>query len=310
MISEDVKFFAGFIITYHRSHLILETLEKILNQSFPPEKILIVDNSNDSKTKKVIRNFNNPRLEYYKVGYNSGPAGGSKIGLEKLAAEGFKWIYWGDDNNPPRDLTVFKRMFECIYELEAQNQKVGLFCGKGAKLNSITGRIQSLSNSELKEKEIVEVDVIAGGQTLMINSKLPKNDILPDPNLFFAFEDLDLSLKAKENGFKCFVDSKTWRNIRLSYSNVHTNYRPVGRNFGNSKELNRQYYSTRNLLIIFRERGYFLACMFILFKSVLKIPVGFIKGWKYGAKNAELQSLAIFHFITHNFKNDLDVTME
>lgn len=74
-------------------------------------KILVVDNSESDVTKEAIEKLGYENLEYYRVGYNSGPAGGSKIGLEKLSAEGYDWIYWGDDNNPPRDETVFRRFF-------------------------------------------------------------------------------------------------------------------------------------------------------------------------------------------------------
>lgn len=63
-----------------------------------------------------------------------------------------------------------------------------MFCGKGGKFNKITGRIRSMSNQELEGKEIAEIDVVAGGQTLLVNAEIVKKGILPDASLFFLLK--------------------------------------------------------------------------------------------------------------------------
>ncbi|TAE20248.1 MAG: glycosyltransferase, partial [Bacteroidetes bacterium] len=98
--AEQSKYLAGFIITYNRVNILPDTVEKILAQSFPPEKLLIVDNSEGTETEEWVKTVPHLPLHYYRVGYNSGPAGGAAIGLQKLAEEGYEWIYWGDDNDP------------------------------------------------------------------------------------------------------------------------------------------------------------------------------------------------------------------
>lgn len=66
--------------------------------------------------------------------------------------------------------------FECIEELQRAGESIGMFCGKGGKFNKITGRIRSMSNQELEGKEIAEIDVVAGGQTLLVNAEIVKKE--------------------------------------------------------------------------------------------------------------------------------------
>src|SRR5687768_7215833 len=93
--------FAGFIMTYERSDLLLSTIKTIFDQTISPKKLLIIDNSKSDKTEILIKQLNDPRVFYHKQGYNSGPAGAARTGLQILAAEGYDWIYWGDDDDPP-----------------------------------------------------------------------------------------------------------------------------------------------------------------------------------------------------------------
>ncbi|AVR46892.1 glycosyl transferase [Christiangramia fulva] len=295
--------FAAFVITYNRVQVLPDTIKKILSQSLPPEELLIVDNSDNDTTEKLVESLSNPKISYYKVGYNSGPAGASKIGLEQLAKEGFEWIYWGDDNNPPRDDSVFKRMLECINRLEKESRKPGLMAGTGASFNSLTGRIRSHSNAELRGKEILETDVVPGGHTLFVNSELVRRKILPDPNLFFAFEDLDLSLKSKNAGFHNFVDARTWLQVRYKYGDSAEDYRPNLK----KKEVNRnrEFYSARNLLHIFYQQRYYSAFAFTFLKILIKIPLGYFK--KSGSKSSKIYTRALKQFLTGKYQNNLKV---
>ncbi len=299
------KAFAAFVITYNRPQLLETTLSRIIGQTHPPEYILIIDNSNNTLTKELILSFKNPKILYHKVGYNSGPAGASRLGIEKLEEMGYKWIYWGDDNNPPRDENVFKRMWECIRTLEEKGEPVGLLAGKGGSFNSWTGRVRSLSNLQLKRSEILEVDVVPGGQTLFVNSEIIKEGLLPDKKLFFGFEDLDMSLKLKKSRFSAYVDAKTWLSVRRSYGNSGDDYRPTLP----SKNINwnRKLYSTRNLLHIFYRQGFYKALIYTFLKSILKIPVGYFYGYKYGTKNSIVQFSAIKQFLTGKYQNNLKV---
>ncbi|WP_026838111.1 glycosyltransferase [Gillisia sp. JM1] len=102
---------------YECSEIILNTINKLQSQTFPPEVILIVDNSNSNLTKEVIQGQGFQDVIYHQVGYNSGPAGAAYYGLKELTRLGYDWIYWGDDDNPPRDRHEFEDLFTGIEKL-------------------------------------------------------------------------------------------------------------------------------------------------------------------------------------------------
>jgi glycosyltransferase involved in cell wall biosynthesis len=76
----EQKRFGGFIMTYQRAAVLKSTIAQIFEQSVIPEKLLIVDNSDDDETKQMVLSLRDPRLMYHGVGYNAGPAGAAKIG--------------------------------------------------------------------------------------------------------------------------------------------------------------------------------------------------------------------------------------
>jgi len=93
--------FAAFIITFRRSALLNDTINKLLLQSQPPDKILIIDNDPEKSAEYLLHKFPGKKISYFSVGYNSGPAGAAYYGLKILAEEGWEWIAWVDDDNPP-----------------------------------------------------------------------------------------------------------------------------------------------------------------------------------------------------------------
>ena len=118
----------------------------------PPEKLLIVDNSFSNITQDLVKKINLPNLYYHKVGYNSGPAGAAAIGLKILSDEGYDWIYWGDDDDPP----YFKNTFEILIEMAIQSNQVGCVGSVGQFLNFKTGFIKRVPDSYLQNYKTIE----------------------------------------------------------------------------------------------------------------------------------------------------------
>ncbi|MCZ2845104.1 MAG: glycosyltransferase [Candidatus Bathyarchaeota archaeon] len=289
-------------MTYERPKILLNSIKELQRQTFRPEYILVVDNSESYDTQKAIEKLSNPIVKYHRVGYNSGPAGAASIGLQKLTDKGFKWIYWGDDDNPPKHRTIFENFFSKIEKLSKEsNIEVGVFGGRGGNLNKVTGRISSLTNSQLQKADIIEVDVVPGGHTMLVNAEVVIQKVFPEGKLFFGFEELDFCLKVRKKGFKVVVDSEDWLKENSKEGNIAANFKWKGSSFGDSSLLWRNYYSTRNLLYIYFKNLYFFPFLFLLFKSVLKSMVGFRYGLNYGKKNLVIQWKAILHFFTNTY---------
>nr|WP_276559892.1 glycosyltransferase [Roseivirga pacifica] len=254
-------------MTYNRPDIIADTVDKIFQQSYPPQKLLVVDNSEDSETETVIKSIENSHLEYVKVGYNSGPAGAAKKGLEILVQEGYQWIYWGDDDDPPSSNNIFEKLLKI-----AINEKgVGAVGSIGNIFYPYRARVFNISNTVLKSKDVIEVDCIPGGHNFIVSgSAIRESGVLPTANLFFGFEELDFCLSLKKEGYRLLVDSKTWYQNRLSDGNCIDSYRFKSSSGTSKVNYKRMYFSHRNMLYILNKNNSILGLMFLISKGLVK----------------------------------------
>lgn len=283
---------AAFIMTYERAKTLEDTIDRILEQTVPPEKILIVDNSAGFETKELIENLGNPVLEYFRVGYNAGPAGAAKIGLERLASEGFSWIYWGDDDDPPRTHDAFQTLLEIPIENKGE---VGILGLMGNNFNVHTALITKLKLDEMRG--IREVNSMAGGSMMLVNGMVVKRGIVPDEQLFFGYEELDFCLRVRKAGYRILVDADYYRAAKINSTKRSGNRLDrLGINIGRNS-LWRQYYSTRNLLIIVceKERSGF-GLISILLRTLFKMGISYFKGIKFGRDYSVLMIRAFVDF--------------
>lgn len=300
--------FAAFIMTYERPAVLSNTIAKLLNQTYAPCKILIVDNSLTSTTRRLVAKLNNSRIEYINVGYNSGPAGAASIGLQILTEQGYDWIYWGDDDDPPKKDDTFELMFTSIDSLQKKTPdiRLGIFGQIGGYFNGYTARMRNLYNKELGG--IQEVDQIPGNKTMIINSKVVKAGVLPNAKLFFGFEELDFCLRVKKAGYVIMLDGDAWLKSRIELGKVNANYKWKGSHSGRVDLIWRQYYSGRNMLDILFKNKYYIGLLFFLIKLMAKSVYGFKFGSTYGLKNFKVQWLAIRDFLVGKFhKVDLEL---
>jgi GT2 family glycosyltransferase len=272
----STKKFAAFIVTFNRAEILMDTIHKILTQTLPPEKILIVDNGTSDETKKKLDELY-PELAYIKVGYNAGPAGGDKIGLDILAKEGYEWIFWGDDNDPPPTPDAFEKLLKLAESYDGNCGQVGMV---GSRFNKLTGLLQRASNDELRETTYIEVDTIGGGQCKIVNAKSILNGILPEEKLFFGFEDLDFDLSQKKAGYNILVHSDLFLACRKRWNRLQV-HNTVGRK-KDERVLWRDYYSIRNALFIMKKHRHYLAFTSILFVSFAKSLLSYKHGLRYG----------------------------
>jgi GT2 family glycosyltransferase len=283
--------FAAFIITYRRPEILSQTIEEIFRQSLSPEKILIVDNDPDQSASFVVQRFSHYPLEYVAAETNTGPAGAGKIALQKLAAEGFDWIAWMDDNDPP----LFDDVFQILLSLAALHPRCGCVGAVGQFFNFRTGLIERVPDQLLQGSGILHVDNIAGNMCKLVSGQMIRETgLLPNPELFFGFEELDYDLRIKKFGYSVLVDKALYYRHRAFHNKLNFKYKR-----GLKKERNqfwRDYYSVRNLLQILAYHrcltGLFLTILRILFRSVR----GFRYGFSYGFLNCKINMYALFHF--------------
>lgn len=284
--------FAVFVMTYNRPEILGKTIISLLGQTYQPEKVLVIDNDKNQSAKQVVDKLISFPVSYIATGENVGPAGAAKIGLEILSREGFHWIGWMDDDDPP----VFSDSFERLLTLGERFPNCGCVGAVGHYFNSKRGLIKRVSDKELEEEGPLYVDNIAGNMCKIINARvILEKDILPNEKLFFGFEELDFDLRVKNAGFQLMADKEIYKRNR-----VHSNRIGYQLIRGKKKEVSRlwrEYYSTRNLLYILKQHKSFIALSKTMFRSILKSIVGFRFGFIYGLTNAKYILLGLSHFL-------------
>lgn len=84
------------IPTYNRAHLIGETLDSVLAQTYPHWECIVVDDGSTDETEKVVQAYvdKDPRFQYHKrkVEYKKGASGSRNYGFELSSGTYVKWL--------------------------------------------------------------------------------------------------------------------------------------------------------------------------------------------------------------------------
>lgn len=280
--------FGGFIITYNRPKEILETIKILFDQTFPPEVIWVIDNSENLETGFAIASQLDARIKYHRVGFNAGPAGAAGIGLKICSEEGLDWILWADDNDPP----FFADTFERLLSIRNESPYCGVLGSVGHFFDRKKGVIKRVQSRLLEKKKFVEVDYVAGGMAMIISSNMVKEGISPDPELFFGFEELDFCLKAKRKGYAIVAHAELFLELRKKHNRMEFD-RPI---YQKKQSSVREYYSLRNLLMISDTLTLNTMKKRLIGKWIAKMFYGFRYGIAYGTSNFKYIFFAFYHY--------------
>jgi len=269
--------YAAFIITYRRVDILKKTIVELLNQSLPPSRILIVDNDPDSSALNAIDDQKNSIIDYFSVGLNSGPSGGAYWGLKKLFEQGWEWVLWIDDDDPPSAVNQLETILS-IKNIYPFPEEIGVLGASGVLFNYDSFRINRIPDSQLSG--ILEVDMVAGNQFPFIHRRVYESGILPNSKLFFGFEDLEFGLRVKELGLKLLVNGEEVLRLRKHF-NKYGKEKQRGLK-KKTKHLWREYYSTRTISYILKNKNRNLIMIKYSLFSLLKILQSFRFGLMYG----------------------------
>jgi GT2 family glycosyltransferase len=286
-------FFAAFIMTYNRVSILEDTIKKIFSQSLPPHKVIIIDNDYNFSAKEIQNNYPEYNISYHPIGYNSGPAGAAKVGLEILVNEGYQWIAWMDDDDPP----IFENTFEILLNMATSNVNCGCVGVVGHFFNRRTGFMKRVPDYMLQTNGILEVDTIAGGMYKIVSGKMIREcNVKPDKKLFFGFEELDFDIQIKKANYKLLVDRAFYWKHRVHFNRVILPKKAL--NLKSDAALVREYFSIRNIFYLTAKNKLYTAFIYIFcyhfFKQLLRLK----KNIRSGLKGFKIFFLAFFHFLT------------
>ncbi len=271
--------FAAFVITKDRPEILISTIEKLLTQTFPPEFILIVDNSDNIETKFSVQQIADDRIGYHAVGYNSGPAGGAYWGLKILFERGFDWVLWVDDDDPPKFNNLIEDLFQIITAND--NESLGMVGAVGERFNRKRAKIVRLNDDQLKG--YMDVDTISGNMFPLVSKRVLERGILPTADFFFGFEDLSFCLAVKRVGFHILTSGDVHLNHRKKTGRL--NLKKKTYNKRSHEAIWREYYSIRSLIfIMLHQEKKLVGSTLVIVRNILKSLFVFKFGFGYGFK--------------------------
>jgi len=116
--------------TYNRCFCLWKAINSVLEQDYPFFELLVVDDASGDETEKLMKEFSDPRIRYYKLKKNNGASHARNFGLKK--AKGEYIAYLDSDNTWYREYLGLM-----IKALENNEEKVLVFCKKNYRLTLI-----------------------------------------------------------------------------------------------------------------------------------------------------------------------------
>jgi glycosyltransferase involved in cell wall biosynthesis len=281
---------ACFVITFDRPGRLREILAAYAAQTRPPDHVLVVDNGDPGPSREVIAGCRGLAVVHQPLGDNRGPAGAAAHALARLAAEGWEWMLWADDDDPPRLPDTLDRLGR-LAEGE-DGPTLGGVGAVGARFDWRRGRIVRLADAALTGRP--EVDVVGGGHSLILHRRAVETAGLPDERLFFGLEEVEYCLRIRRTGLHLLVDGPLMREHRRLAGRLGHRVRRSPLPDEDVGSLWRRYYTTRNY--VFMMRRTFdrpdLARREAA-RALLRAAAGFLRGPRLGLALARLQLAAV-----------------
>lgn len=149
------------IATLNREDVVGNSIESVLEQNYSDLEIIVVDQSENEETKKVVESFNDERIKYIRI---------NKKGLSNARNEGIKsskgkYICLLDD-----DAEYNEKFFEIIDEVIEKNKDISIIGGKVE--DKVTSRVflNGMDNIQRKVK-FDEFDKCLVSSALVIDYK-------------------------------------------------------------------------------------------------------------------------------------------
>ena len=241
----DPESLGAFVMTFRRPDTLGRTLELVTAQSLPPEEILVVDNDPQRSSEAVARSLG---VRYHSMGENAGPAGAAARGIAWGLDRRFDWIVWLDDDDPPDSENRFERLLSLVPDPGGDD--VGGVAASGVRWDWKRGRPTRLPDAALHGA--VEIDAAAGRDHPIFRRRAVQAAGLPEPRLFWGYEDYGYCLRVRRAGFRILCDGDLMRQRRDREGRTGFQPRRQAVPRGAKQALPRDYYTSRNYIHLMR----------------------------------------------------------
>ena len=191
------------VTTFNRAHMVTETIDSILNQTFKDIELIVVDNCSSDDTEEVIKAYTDERIRYFKHENGGVVAVNRNYGIGQAQGE---YIAFCDDD----DLWLPEKLKKQMLEFEKDNQ-IGLVCSNAIIFDE-NGERGEFFETGLPDSNFT-LESLIWGSSVICSSVLVKKSVIDDVGLMdvsseiFTAEDYELWLRVAQKYRIKYVDS-------------------------------------------------------------------------------------------------------
>ncbi len=243
------------IVTYNRIEYLKKSLDLYDNQSYKPQRIIVVDNCSTDGTIDFLKEWKKLETGINKevifLDSNQGGSGGFYAGLKQaISFDDIDWIWVADDDAFPA-LDAFEKAYEFIDSNKKLISNCAAICGVCSYDNQISPIQRSLlkntifgiqefpiSEKYYEGKDYFEINLYSFVGTIMKKENLIKAG-LPRKDFFIYQDDLEHAVRMGRTGkIYCLTSVNIEHKDNVAPKNV-TSWR--------------DYYASRNLTVMYKE---------------------------------------------------------
>ena len=264
------------VLTYRRPKLATQVVRGLIDrEQLPADRVLLVVNGDGG--------LDDPALEadiaVLRLPENVGPAGGYRAGLEEALARypDARWLYLCEDDvglfelPSPRAVALVERVERDELAAAAAGEPVGAVVAYGRDLDARRGTTTPHGADE-RSAPLEPVDVAAWGASL-VSRRVVEAGVLPDPDMFFGYEDFDFWFKLRAAGFRLLLDTAATRAVAGTISSRGREEALIAARPVDAEEPWRRYYEARNFFVLRRRYGRFSWTLSHLAKSLRRMQL-------------------------------------
>ncbi|MCH5216266.1 MAG: glycosyltransferase family 2 protein [Muribaculaceae bacterium] len=191
------------VVTYNRLALLKENIEALKSQSYPLDKIIIVNNHSDDGTAEFLDQYSSDsQIKAYNLQENIGGAGGYNFGIKKAILDGADWVWVMDDDSIPDCYAL-----EALVDNIDNNTDIGFLCSKVVWTD---GKIHKMNIPKFPKpvhNNIESIDTTtpisaATFVSTIINAKAVYRVGLPIKEFFIWHDDIEYTERIISAGFR------------------------------------------------------------------------------------------------------------
>lgn len=263
------------VVTYNRLEFLKEGIQGILDQTTPPDKIIIVNNGSTDGTDAYLKTLHQPQIEIV-TQENLGGAGGFHTGIKKAYEAGYEWIWVMDDDVEPfkdclENLLKYKELSQCIHPLRIFSDNNEVFKWEHYFDYRICMPVLH-HNISLENKDFCYVNT-ACFEGMLVHRDLVEKIGFPNKEYFIAGDDTEYGILANLHTNVMYTKTAAMYRKR---ANISYKIRPL-----------QAYYEYRNIFLLRKNiRPYFpenFSSMFYknLYRDFFSKVMMIIKGKEY-----------------------------